>query len=180
MSARQTLSGGPDNLTVAIYPGGFDPITWGHIDIARRAARIVDRLVVAVYDRPAKNLLFSTEERVALAGEALRDIPNVQVTSFDELTVDFARQIGATVIVRGLRALSDFEIEMQMAHFNRRMAPELDVICLLTSLEYSFLSATMVKEILSLGGPSEGIVPDFVAEAIRRKYATRPGERPRP
>lgn len=158
-------------MTVAIYPGGFDPITFGHIDIARRAAAIFDRLVVAVYDRPAKNLLFSTEERVALATRALDDLDNVDVIPFAGLTVDCARRLNAKVIVRGLRALSDFEVEMQMAHFNRRMAPELEVICLMTSLELAFLNATTVKEIVALGGPSEGLVPDFVAEAIRQKLA---------
>jgi pantetheine-phosphate adenylyltransferase len=128
-------------------------------------------VVVAVYDTPAKNLLFSTRERVALASRALEEIANIEVTSFGGLTVDYARSQNSRVIVRGLRALSDFEVEMQLAHFNRKMAPEVEVICLLTSLEYGFLSATMVKEIIRLGGPSEGLVPDFVADAIRRKYA---------
>jgi pantetheine-phosphate adenylyltransferase len=130
-----------------------------------------DRLVVAVYDSPAKSLLFTTSERVDLARRALADIENCEVTSFTGLTVDYARRVGAGVMVRGLRALSDFEGEMQMSHFNRRMAPELDVVCLLTSLEYSFLSASMVKEIVRLGGPSEGMVPRFVAEAINGKLA---------
>ncbi len=157
----------------AIYPGGFDPITWGHIDIARRAAAVFDQLVVGVYDAPSRHLLFSTAERVALATEALADLPNVEVTSFGGLTVDFARKMNAKVIVRGLRALSDFEVEMQLSHHYRKMAPEVEVVCLMTGLELGFLSATMVKEIISLGGPSDGLVPDFVAEAIRRKFADR-------
>ena len=158
-------------MTTAIYPGGFDPITWGHIDIAKRAATVFDRLVVAVYDSPAKTLLFTTSERVMLAVKALEGIDNVEVDTFSGLTVEYARKVNAKVIVRGLRALSDFEAEMQMAHFNRKMAPEVEVVCLMTSLEYGFLSARMVKEILKLGGPSEGLVPDFVAAAIRLKYA---------
>jgi pantetheine-phosphate adenylyltransferase len=158
-------------LTTAIYPGSFDPVTMGHIDIARRAAAIFDHLVVAVYDRPAKNLMFSTAERVALAERALEDLDNVEVTAFEGLAVDFARVRKAKVIVRGLRAISDFEGEMQMAHYNRKMAPELEVVCLMTSLELGFLSAHMVKEIVSLGGPSDGMVPTFVAEAMRRKLA---------
>ncbi len=163
-------------MICAIYPGSFDPVTCGHIDIATRAARIFDRLVVAVYDRPAKNLLFTTEERLALAARAFEEIGNVTVSAFSGLTVDFAQQVNASVIVRGLRALSDFEVEMQLAHFNRKMAPGIDVVCLMPSLEYSFLSATMVKEIITLGGPSEGLVPDFVADAIRRKYASSGGQ----
>lgn len=165
----------------AIYPGGFDPITWGHHDIARRAACIFDRLTVAVYDTPAKNLLFTTAERVALAKQALADVPNVEVTSYKGLTVDFARQIGAKVVVRGLRALSDFEIEMQMAHFNRKMAPEIDLVCLMTTLELGFINASTIKDIVRLGGPVEGMVPDFVVEAMRRKYdamSAESGNRP--
>ena len=156
----------------AIYPGGFDPITWGHLDIARRAASIFDHLTVAVYDTPAKNLLFTTAERVGLARQALADVPNVEVTSYTGLTVDFARQAGAKVIVRGLRALSDFEIEMQMAHFNRKMAPEIDVVCLMTTLELGFINASTIKDIVRLGGSVEGMVPEFVVEAMRRKYAS--------
>ena len=157
-------------MSTALYPGGFDPVTCGHIDIARRAATIFEDLVVGVYDTPAKHLLFSTGERVALATRALSDLSNVRVAPFSGLTVAFARSVGATVIVRGLRAISDFEIEMQMSHFNRMMAPEVDVVCLPTALEYGFLSATMVKEIVRLGGSAEGLVPDFVAKAIRWKY----------
>ena len=164
-------------MAVAIYPGSFDPITCGHIDIARRAARMFDRLVVAVYDTPAKSLLFSTAERVELASRALGSIENCEVSCFSGLAVDYARQVGARVMVRGLRALSDFEVEMQMSHFNRKMAPELDVVCLLTSLEFGFLSASMVKEIVRLGGSSEGMVPPFVATAIREKLARQTAER---
>lgn len=156
-------------MTIAIYPGSFDPITFGHLDIAKRAAALFDTIVLGVYDLPAKNLLFTTEERVALAKRSLGDLPNVTVTSFSGLTVNFAREQHAKAIVRGLRALSDFEVEMQMAHFNRKMAPEIDVVCLMTSLELGFLNSSTVKDIIRLGGPNEGLVPDFVAEAIREK-----------
>jgi pantetheine-phosphate adenylyltransferase len=166
-------------LAIAIYPGSFDPITCGHIDVARRAARMFDRLIVAVYDTPSKNLFFTTAERVELARRALESIPNCEVGCYSGLTVGYARSVGASVMVRGLRALSDFEVEMQMSHFNRKMDPDLDVVCLLTSLEYGFLSATMVKEIVRLGGPSEGLVPDFVAAAIHEKVARGAGDRPK-
>jgi pantetheine-phosphate adenylyltransferase len=164
-------------LAIAVYPGSFDPITCGHIDIARRAARMFDRLIVAVYDTPSKNLFFTTAERVELARRALAGVENCEVGSYSGLTVDYARSVGASVMVRGLRALSDFEVEMQMSHFNRKMDPDLDVVCLLTSIEYGFLSASMVKEIVRLGGPSEGLVPDFVAEAIHEKVARTAGDR---
>lgn len=161
-------------MPIAIYPGSFDPVTLGHIDIAARAAELFDKLIVAVYDSPAKNLLFTTEERVALARRALIDHPNIEVVSYKGLTVDAAKSFGAKTIVRGLRALSDFELEMQLSHFYRNMAPEIDIVCLLTSLPYSFLSATMVKEIIRLGGPGDGLVPDFIADAIRGKFSSRP------
>jgi pantetheine-phosphate adenylyltransferase len=159
--------------TTAIYPGTFDPITMGHIDIARRAAAIFDRLVVAVYDTPAKTLVFSTPERLAMAKQALADVPNIEVQEFTGLLVGCARQVGARVIVRGLRAVSDFEIETQMALMNRKMAPEVEEVFLVASLQYSFLSASLIKEIVKLGGPSEGLVPDFVAKALRQKFANQ-------
>jgi pantetheine-phosphate adenylyltransferase len=157
--------------TTAIYPGSFDPVTMGHVDIARRAAAIFDRVILAVYDTPAKSLVFSTDERVSMARRAVGDVPNVQVDSFNGLLVDYARHVGAKVIVRGLRAVSDFEVETQMALMNRQLSPGLEVVCLVTSLQYSFLSASLIKEIIKLGGPSEGYVPDFVAEALRQRFA---------
>ena len=155
----------------AIYPGSFDPVTLGHVDIARRAGAIFDEVILAVYDVPSKSLVFSTEERVDMARRATTGAPNVRVESFSGLLVDFARFVGAKVIVRGLRAVSDFEVETQMALMNRNIAPEIEVVCLITSLQYSFLSASLIKEVIKLGGPWEGLVPDFVAAALRHTYS---------
>ena len=159
-------------MTIAIYPGTFDPIHNGHIDIARRGAKIFDELIVGVYDRPQKSLLFSVGERVTMAREAVKDIPNVRVESYGTLTVDFAKRQGARVIVRGLRVISDFELEYQMALTNRRLAPALDMVCLMTSLEYAFVSSSIVKEIAQAGGPISQFVPGHVAAALRRKFAS--------
>ncbi|MGQ9492371.1 MAG: pantetheine-phosphate adenylyltransferase [Anaerolineae bacterium] len=157
-------------MTTAIYPGTFDPITNGHIDIATRAAPLFERLIVAVYDRPLKNLLFSTAERVAMAELALKELPNVVVQAYSGLTVKFARSVGACVIVRGLRALSDFELEFQMALTNRKLAPEIDTVCLITSQEYTFLSSSVIKEIAMVGGCIDAMVPKHVAEALQEKF----------
>jgi pantetheine-phosphate adenylyltransferase len=160
-------------MAVAIYPASFDPITYGHMDVATRAAAIFDTLILAVYDRPLKNLLFTTDERVRLASEAVDHLPNVRVDTYSELTVDYARRIGAKVIVRGLRAVTDFEHEFQMAHINHRLYPEVDVVCLMASQEYSFLSSSAVKEIAALGGNIEFMVAPHVERALRRVYGRR-------
>jgi pantetheine-phosphate adenylyltransferase len=156
-------------LTIAVYPGTFDPVHYGHMDIARRAAQIFQELVVGVYDRPQKRLLFSVEERVAMMREALADIPNITVQSYGQLTVDFARRNGAMVIVRGLRVISDFELEYQMALTNRHLAPDIDVCCLMTSLEYAFISSSIVKEIAIANGAVHQMVPPHVAEALKAR-----------
>jgi pantetheine-phosphate adenylyltransferase len=158
-------------LTIAVYPGTFDPAHLGHMDIARRAAGLFDRLVVAVYDRPNKNVLFSVPERVEMMRLGLQDVPNVIVTTYGGLTVDFVRQQGARVIVRGLRVISDFEMEYQMALTTRRLAPDVDMICLMTSLEYAFLSSSIVKDVASAGGDVSQFVPAHVAAALRARYA---------
>ncbi len=157
-------------MPMAVYPGVFDPITFGHVDIASRAAAIFDDVLVAVYDSPAKAYLFTTEERLELATHALAHLSNVETTSFGGLTIDFARQVGAGVIVRGLRGVSDFEVEMQMALINRKMAPDLESVYMMPSLDYSFLSATLIKEISKLGGPVSQLVPEHVASALRNKF----------
>lgn len=155
----------------AMYPGTFDPIHLGHVDIAVRSATIFDDLVVAIYDRPAKNLLFTTEERVALAREALQHLSNVQVLSYCGLTAEFARKVKARVIVRGLRVISDFEWEYQMALTNRQLAPEVEMVCLMTRQEHAFLSSSIVKEVALLGGDVSRMAPPNVASVLELKKA---------
>lgn len=159
----------------AVYPGTFDPIHNGHVDIARRAARVFDRLTVAVYDRPStKRLLFPIQQRIALAREALAHVDNVVVTSYSGLTVDFCRQVEANVIVRGLRVISDFEFEFQMSLMNHRLDENVEFMCLMTSLEYAFLSSTIVKEVALLGGDINSLVPPNVQEALQTRLASQP------
>jgi pantetheine-phosphate adenylyltransferase len=160
----------------AIYPGTFDPVHSGHIDIAARAAGLFEHLTVAIYARPLKSLLFDTEERKAMMEEALAHIPNLSVETYSCLTVDFARQVQAQAIVRGLRVISDFELEFQMALTNKKLAPELEFVCLMTSQEYAFISASTVKEIAMLGGCVDGMVPASVAIALQSKLGD-PGNR---
>jgi pantetheine-phosphate adenylyltransferase len=160
-------------MKTAIYPGSFDPITNGHLDVARRASRLFDRVVIAVYARSGKpGALFSDTERVELARVAVRDIPGVDVVTFGGLAVECARENGATTIVRGLRAVSDFEYEFKMAHMNAHLAPEIDVVCLMTSSRHSFVSSSLIREVASLGGNLEGLVPDHVRAALEKRFAT--------
>ncbi len=154
----------------AIYPGTFDPVHSGHIDIATRAAGLFEHLTVAIYARPLKSLLFSTEERKTMIQEALGHIPNLSVSTYNQLTVDFARQVGARVVVRGLRVISDFELEFQMALTNKKLAPDIEFVCLMTDQEYAFLSASTVKEIAMLGGCVDGMVPPHVAKALQARF----------
>jgi pantetheine-phosphate adenylyltransferase len=156
-------------LTIAIYPGTFDPITNGHLDIATRAARIFEKLIIGVYDIPNKRLLFTTEERVELVRQAIVGLPNVEVEAFPDLTVDFAKRVGAKVMVRGLRMSADFEREFEMALMNKKLAPELELVCLMSRLEYQFLSSSLLKEAASLGGNIDDLVPKHVAEALKEK-----------
>ncbi len=157
-------------MTIALYPGSFDPVTMGHVDIAERAAALFEQLIVAVYDDPPKPLLFTTEERVALMKKALAHIPNVRVVRYNGLTVDFARRIKANVIVRGLRMTSDFEREFEMALMNKKLAPEVELACFMTKLEYEFISSSLLKEAAKLGGCIDDLVPKHVAEALRKKF----------
>lgn len=156
-------------MVTAVYPGTFDPVTNGHLDIVVRAARLFDRLIVAIYEESPKKVLFSTHERVSMMRESVSPLANVSVQSYRGLTVEFAKTAGATTIVRGLRAISDFELEFQMAHMNRELAPEIEYICLMTSVNYAFLSSSIVKEVAALGGDVRGLVPAGVAEALRRR-----------
>ncbi len=157
-------------MTIALYPGTFDPVHYGHIDIATRAATIFERLVVGVYDRPLKNLLFSTEERMAMACQALAHLPNVTIASYSGLTVAFARQKEASVMVRGLRVTHDFELEYQMALTNKSLAPAAETVLLVTGLQYAFVSSSIVKEVALAGGCIDKMVPDFVQVALEEKF----------
>jgi len=163
---------------IAVYPGSFDPVHRGHIDIAKRAARLVDVLIIAVYSRPSKNLLFSVEESVALWNEVIESegLTNVRVERFDGLVVAFARTVGARAIVRGLRAVTDFESEFQQALMNRKQAAEIETLMIVTALSYLFVSATLLKEIALLGGDLDGIVTPNVAQALHEKHAQQQGK----
>ena len=153
----------------AIYPGSFDPVTYGHLDIIRRSAEVVDELVVGVLYNKAKIPLFSVEERVKMLGEATKDMGNVKIIPFEGLLIDFAKQLDAKVIVRGLRAITDFEYELQMAQTNRKLNPEVETLFMTTSLEYSYLSSTTVREVASFDGDISQFVPEFVAEKVTEK-----------
>lgn len=154
----------------AVFPGTFDPIHYGHINIATRAARLFDELIVAVYDRPLKSLLFSPEERIALTRQAFADNPKIVICGYSGLTVDFCRKVNAQVIVRGLRVFSDFEYEFRMALANHRLAPQIEVMALITDEEHSFLSSSTVREIASLGGDVSSMVPPHVLAALRGRF----------
>lgn len=156
-------------MSTAVYPGTFDPVHYGHIDIATRSARIFDKLIIGVYDRPMKNLLFSLEERVTMMSRALKDIPNIQIMGYGGLTVNFVKEQGAQVIVRGLRVTSDFELEYQMALTNKKLAPDLETVCLVTSLEHAFLSSSIVKDVATAGGCIEAMVPPYIITALKEK-----------
>jgi pantetheine-phosphate adenylyltransferase len=156
-------------MSTAIFPGTFDPITNGHLDIARRAAELFDHLIVEVYAHPIKSLLFSTAERLEMAETAFEGWPNVTVESYDGLTVDVARRKGARAIIRGLRVVGDFEFEFQMALMNRVLAPEIESVCLLTTKEYYFLSSSIVKEVAKLEGDISSLVPPHVETALKAK-----------
>jgi len=159
-------------MTIAVYPGTFDPITNGHVDIAKRASTLFDKLIIALYDRPEKHLLFSLKERVEMARKVIADLPNTSVISFTGLTVDFIHKVNGTVMIRGLRANSDFEREFEMALMNKKLAPDIELICLMTTSQYQFLSSSLIKEVAQLGGCLDGMVPDHVAVALKEKFKT--------
>lgn len=158
-------------MTIAVYPGTFDPITNGHLDIVRRAANLFEKLIVGVYDLPDKRILFNTEERIDLLHRATDDLSNVEITAFSGMTVDFAVKVGAKTLVRGLRMSGDFEREFEMALMNKNLCPELELVCMMTRAEYQFLSSSLLKEVAGLGGDIDSLVPDHVAEALKKKLA---------
>lgn len=156
----------------AIYPGSFDPVTYGHLDIIRRAADIFDVLVVSVLNNKAKTPLFSIEERVNMLREELKDVPNVKIESYEGLLVDYAKSSGAEVIIRGLRAVTDFDYELQLAQTNRKLSDnEVDTVFLTTDLKYAYLSSSTVREVASFDGDISKFVPEKVAKAVYEKYA---------
>ncbi|MBI4233351.1 MAG: pantetheine-phosphate adenylyltransferase [Chloroflexi bacterium] len=162
-------------MLTALYPGSFDPVTNGHVDLVRRASRVFDRVLVTVYDAPPKALLFNTGERVALFREAIPDLPNVEVMPFTGLTVEVARRMGAQVIIRGLRAGSDFEYEFEMALMNKKLAPDVEALYMMSSLEWQFLSSSRVKEVAQLGGDITSLVPPHVSSALRARLQVSTG-----
>ena len=157
-------------MTVAVYPGSFDPMTNGHLDVVIRAAKLFEKLIIGVYDTPDnKRLLFTVQERTKMAAEATAGLPNVEVYSFAGLTVDFVEKVGAHVMVRGLRVSADFEWEFDMAMMNRKLNPNLEMVCLMASPEFQFLSSSLLKEVSKLGGNVDDMLPRNVAEALKRK-----------
>jgi pantetheine-phosphate adenylyltransferase len=158
-------------LTTALYPGSFDPITFGHVDIATRAAKLFDHVIVGVFAMPAnKHLTFNVDERVALASKALAKLPNVEVLPYSTITVDFAREIQAEVLVRGLRMIGDFEWEFEMAMMNQMLSPGLENVCFMASQKYQFLSASFIREIAAMGHDVTKYVPANVAAALKKKF----------
>jgi pantetheine-phosphate adenylyltransferase len=157
---------------VAVFPGSFDPMTNAHLDVARRAANLFDRLVIGVLNNPRKSPLFTVEDRIAQIREAVADFGgNVEVAGFDGLTVAFAKSHGAGFIVRGLRAVSDFEAELQMAHTNRKLQPGVDTVFLMSALDFGYLSSSLAKEVAQFGGEIAGMVPAPVAAALRARFS---------
>ncbi len=161
-------------MTVAIFPGTFDPITNGHVDVATRAAGLFEHVIIAIYDggeRATKRPLFSAEERLALAADAVSAVPSITVDRFSGLLVDYAHRVGAQAIVRGLRAVSDFEYELGMAHMNYSLNSAIETVCLMTSSDHSFIHANLVRDVALLGGDVSGLVPPHVSRALREKVA---------
>lgn len=156
-------------MTTAIYPGSFDPITNGHIDIATRASKLFDKVIIGIFATPDKDLTFTIEERVELAKQAVAHLPNVEVKSYDSLTIEFAREVKADVMVRGLRIRDDFEREFDFAIMNKRLFPELELVCFMASHDYQFLSSSLMKEVANLGGDINNLVPKHVVDAFKKK-----------
>lgn len=157
----------------AVYPGSFDPVTYGHLDIIRRSRSLADELIVGVLNNKAKTPLFSVEERVKMLEEMTKNMPGVKVVPFEGLLIDFAKEMSAGIVVRGLRAVTDFEYELQMTQTNNKLSPELETVFLTTSLEYSYLSSTIVKEVAAFGGDISQFVPEMIERRIQEKIMKR-------
>lgn len=160
-------------MKIAVYPGSFDPVTLGHLDVMKRSAALVDQLIVGVLQNNHKNPLFSVEERVKILMQVTKDIDNIKVEAFSGLSIDFARKCNAKFLVRGLRAITDFDYELQMAQTNRILAPDIDTLFLTTSLEYAYLSSSTVKEVAGYGGDIGKFVPEAVLDAMDRKLGSK-------
>lgn len=160
-------------MSIAVYPGSFDPVTLGHLDVIERTSAMMDHVIIGVLQNNSKTPLFSVEERVNILKEVTADIPNLQIQSFSGLSVNFARSCDAKVIIRGLRAITDFEYELQLAQTNRVLATDVDTMFLTTSLEYAYLSSTTVKEAAYFGADISKFAPEYVCEKVREKYAER-------
>jgi pantetheine-phosphate adenylyltransferase len=158
-----------DRQLVALYPGSFDPITKGHLDLIERGSRLVDKLIVAILRNEEKRVLFSVDERIEMLREVVGEFPNVEVRAFHGLLVDYAAECGASLILRGIRAVSDYEYELQMALMNRRLKPEIETVFLMSGEAYSFISSRLVKEVISLGGNISGLVPRSVEERLKKR-----------
>ena len=158
-------------MTTAVYPGSFDPVTNGHLDVISRGAELFDKVIVGVLHNSTKSPLFSVEERVRILNEATKDLTNVEIVAFSGLSVDFARQCKAKVIIRGLRAITDFEYEIQMSQTNHKLEPEVETMFLTTNLKYSYLSSTIVREVAAFGGDISQFVPETVAKSIKEKMS---------
>ena len=157
----------------AVYPGSFDPVTYGHLDIIRRSRSLADELIVGVLNNKAKTPLFSVEERVKMSKEMTKNMPGIKIVPFEGLLIDFAKEMSAGIVVRGLRAVTDFEYELQMAQTNNKLSPELETVFLTTSLEYSYLSSTIVKEVAAFGGDISQFVPETIERRIQEKIMKR-------
>ena len=160
-------------MITAIYPGSFDPITNGHLDIITRASKLFEKLVIGVYDRPAKDLLFTTDERFELVKQSITALPNVEVQVFSGMTVSFAKRVKAQTIVRGLRMSADFEREFDLAMMQKTLSPEIEIVCLMSDLKYQFLSSSLLKEAAQLGGDVSELIPQSVAIALKEKFGSR-------
>jgi len=160
-------------LITAIYPGSFDPVTNGHLDIITRAARLFEKLVIGIYDRPDKTLLFATDERLELVKQSIVALPDVEARVFSGLSINFAKEVKAQTIVRGLRMSADFEREFDLAMMHKTLSPEIEIVCLMSDLKYQFLSSSLLKEAARLGGDVSELVPEHVTIALKEKFSSR-------